>query len=77
MSLKKSYDNKEELMADIIDEHGLPEGVTFVGINKYNQGLFDFNITKNNVTLSELSEIEGKTNFVERYFLQLQHLIKQ
>lgn len=73
MSLNKSYPSKEALAQHIVDKYSLPEGVTYKGIDQYNRLVFDFNIKMKSIDVSALSEILGKTNFIDRYYQSNSH----
>lgn len=68
--MKKEYISKEELALDIIKEHGLPEELSFAGFDQYNRIMFDYNIDQKCTPIHVISEIIGKGNFVDRYFIQ-------
>ena len=76
MSLKDFYESKEALALDIINKHELPKGVSFSGIDQYNRIVFDFSIDLKGIDVSVMSEIVGKTNFVDRYYQQNVHRVK-
>lgn len=76
MSLKKEYNTAKDLVLDIIGQYGIPNELVFSGIDKYNRVMFDVNIKKKQLGVSELNEIVSEANFIDRYYQSSSHLIK-
>lgn len=75
--MKEIYSSKEELALDIIKNSDIPDSIKFNGFDKYNRILFDFNINLEKSPVHVVSEIVGKANFVDRYFIQNIHRVKK
>lgn len=74
--LKEKYIKKEDLAKDIIKENPLTSDVTFAGIDENNRFLFDINIKAGRIKVSDLSEIQSKMNFADRYFYTNLHRVQ-
>jgi hypothetical protein len=74
--LKEKYLKKEDLAQDIIKDNPLTSDVTFAGIDKNNRFLFDINIKSGRIKVSDLSEIQSKMNFAERYYYTNLHRVE-
>lgn len=74
--MKQEYNSREELAFDIIEKYGLCKGAKFKGFDKYNRMEFEINFKEEKIPVSEISERLNKLNFVDRYYQQLIHLVK-
>jgi hypothetical protein len=75
--LKQEYNTKEDLLLDIVEKQGIPSELSISGINKDNCVTFDVNINKKQLSVSQISEIVGKANFIDRYYQSSSYLVKK